>query len=132
VAGAVKRKKYVKRTIKKKTIKKFNRKTFLIANFRRISYKYYYRNECLRQARVAPNLYQCAHCGDSFPRTGVQVDHVTPVIDPIKGFTNWDDYVNRMFPESVTAFAVLCKEVCHKTKTQIENQIRKASKNKDE
>lgn len=64
--------------------------------------------------------YRCAACKGSFPAKEIQVDHITPVIDPIIGFVSWDDVVKRMFCEQEN-FQILCRE-CHQEKTKLEKQ----------
>jgi len=64
--------------------------------------------------------YRCAACQGSFPAKNIQVDHITPVIDPVVGFTTWDDVVKRMFCEKDN-FQILCR-TCHKEKTDLEKQ----------
>jgi hypothetical protein len=46
------------------------------------------------------------------------VDHKDPVIDPVVGFTDWNEYIRRMFcgPENLQ---VLC-DPCHAEKTRAE------------
>jgi 5-methylcytosine-specific restriction endonuclease McrA len=80
-----------------KTIKKINKKT----------------------GRLAQH-YRCALCEEEFPATGVQVDHIKPVVNPKTGFTTWDTFIKRLFCEAKNLQCV-CK-VCHKIKTKEENK----------
>jgi hypothetical protein len=64
--------------------------------------------------------FLCAGCGNEFPATGVQVDHIDPVVGP-SGFTTWDDYITNMYCEKDN-LQVLCLE-CHKTKTKEEREV---------
>lgn len=73
--------------------------------------------------------YKCAECSGEFPAKEVQVDHIYPVIDPLKGFTSWDEVIKRMFCE-VSDFQILCKP-CHIIKTNAEKQITKERKTND-
>jgi 5-methylcytosine-specific restriction endonuclease McrA len=73
--------------------------------------------------------YKCANCNNDFPAKEIQVDHIDPVIDPIKGFTTWDEVVKRMFCEKI-GFQILCIP-CHKVKTNQEKQITKERKIND-
>lgn len=66
--------------------------------------------------------YKCAACKQDFPSSLVQVDHIEPVIDPIKGFKSWDEVVDRMYCNS-DKLQVLCKP-CHKLKTASERKQR--------
>lgn len=67
--------------------------------------------------------YKCNACNGNFPAAEVVVDHIDPVVDTMKGFTTWDEYVDRMFVEA-EGLQVLCKK-CHKTKTDDERKERK-------
>jgi len=51
----------------------------------------------------------------------VFVDHISPVIDPNKGFVSWDDTIDRMFCEK-EGLQLLCKK-CHDLKTSDERVI---------
>ena len=57
------------------------------------------------------------------------MDHVIPCVDPIEGFTTFDSYADRMFPDKPEGFQRLCRD-CHDKKTQEENSVRKDSKQK--
>lgn len=57
------------------------------------------------------------------------MDHVSPVIDPVKGFTTWDDFINRMFCDEL-GFQCLCVD-CHNLKTKAENKVRREYKKLD-
>lgn len=52
------------------------------------------------------------------------VDHIVPVIDPLTGFTTWDELIERMFVEE-EGLQVLCKS-CHDRKTADERKKRNA------
>ena len=65
----------------------------------------------------------CASCGNIYPETTCAVDHILPVVDPHKGFTTWDDIIERLFCEEDN-LQVLCKG-CHDVKTQKEKDIDK-------
>lgn len=67
--------------------------------------------------------YKCASCKKHFVAVDVQVDHIEPVVDPIKGFQTWDIFINRIFCE-IENLQVLCKG-CHKIKTEQEKEERK-------
>ena len=108
---------------------KFNKKSFIIQTLRRATYRYPARNEALKSARISRGLYKCALCPKDKPhkRDQVFIDHILPVVDPVKGFTGWDDYIERMFPEQ-DGFQVICEEH-HTKKTEKENSLRKKTKN---
>lgn len=67
--------------------------------------------------------YKCAACKKQFVAVDVQVDHISPVVDPKKGFVSWDVFIERMFVE-IEKLQVLCKP-CHKIKTDKEKLERK-------
>lgn len=68
------------------------------------------------------NMYRCKKCKKKFPATGVQVDHIDPVV-PTTGFTTWDDFILRMYCEE-SGLQVLCS-ACHDLKTKQEREKRK-------
>jgi hypothetical protein len=72
-------------------------------------------------------LHQCPECGGTFPQNGMQADHRIPVVGP-EGFTNWSDYVARLFCEA-DGFAVMCI-ACHKKVTAAERAERAAHASK--
>jgi len=55
----------------------------------------------------------------------IQVDHISPVVDPIEGFTSWDNYINRCWVSS-DDMQGLCND-CHTNKSAIEADVRKQS-----
>lgn len=114
-------------SLEEKRSKPINLQHWLVQKIRRISYQFPSRKEAIKKARVARGQYKCAQCGGIFKHGEFQLDHVDPVIDPHTGFTNWDDFINRMFCD-VDGWQILCKETCHKYKTQRENEIRKLIK----
>lgn len=58
----------------------------------------------------------------------MELDHIAPVVDPKTGFTNFDDYINRLYCE-VSGFQVIC-ETCHDIKSASEGQVRKKKRKK--
>jgi 5-methylcytosine-specific restriction endonuclease McrA len=81
-------------------------------------------------ARRGRGLYECAGCGQIVPPTkkvgkkrinNVFVDHINPIVDPTKGFTTWDDYVERLFCEQDN-LQLLCGE-CHDKKSMAERAL---------
>lgn len=82
-----------------------------------------------KEARVSRGMYECADCGNIVPPTikvgrkrvnNVHVDHIEPVVDPDVGFTNFDEYIERLFTEKEN-LQLLCGP-CHDRKTQEERQ----------
>ena len=70
--------------------------------------------------------FKCASCKKYYCRKEICLDHINPVVDPKKGFTTWDDYINRMYvPKS--GYQTLCIG-CHRYKTALEKNERKLNK----
>ena len=63
--------------------------------------------------------YRCNVCKLEFPKTEIEVDHIKPVVNPIKGFETWDVFINNLFCDESNLQAI-CKG-CHKEKTLKEN-----------
>ena len=101
----------------------FNKKAFAIATLRRASYRLRSRTDALRAAKIGRNQYRCAECKQIFGRREIQLDHIEPVV-PFHGWTNFDDFIDRLFVEDHTKFQVLCKPH-HKMKSKIEAGLRK-------
>jgi 5-methylcytosine-specific restriction endonuclease McrA len=67
--------------------------------------------------------YKCVSCKKHFVAADVQVDHIAPVVDPVKGFLSWDVYIDNLFCE-LNNLQILCMP-CHKEKTAEEKLMRK-------
>ena len=67
--------------------------------------------------------YKCAKCKKEFVKVDIEIDHIVTVVDIEKGFTSYDEYVDRLFcsPDNLQ---VLCKP-CHRKKTLAEMKKRK-------
>ena len=68
----------------------------------------------VKSGRMAQH-YACAACGNEFPSTGIEVDHISPIVSS-EGFTTWDSYIENMYC-SKENLQVLCLD-CHKEKTK--------------
>jgi len=110
--------------------KKPNRNTFVKGLLRRGSFHWKPRNEALKLARVERGKYKCAMCEELFGPREIQLDHIHPVIDPRKGFTTWDDYIERLYPYE-EGWQTLCIS-CHDNKTRIEDVLREEFKTPSE
>lgn len=121
------REKEMKRKLKK--IKKrylFPLDKYILAALKRIWKWYPARKEALLNALVevgGVEKYVCAKCLESFVRKWVRVDHILPVVDPVKGFEGWDVYIKRLFCH-ISNLQILCC-ACHNKKTIEENKIRR-------
>lgn len=98
------------------------RKSFVIAILRRASIRWPEKTEALKNSRVGRGEYLCESCGEIFKRQQVQLDHRKPVIDIKKGWTDYNDFVERLFISSDN-YSVLCIS-CHEYKSSQENNMR--------
>jgi len=105
-----------------------NRVTFAKGALRRASLMWKPINQCRVNARKERGRYECAACKQLFGPKEVQIDHIHPVIDIVKGWESWDVYIERLFCD-VENLACLCKN-CHESKTSIEVQMRKYAREK--
>jgi 5-methylcytosine-specific restriction endonuclease McrA len=94
--------------------KTFLRRAFMMSGLRR---------DAMRTGRLRIGVYQCLLCAREYGRDAVQIDHVAPVVDPSKGFVDWNTYMARLYCDP-SNLRVLCKD-CHKAKTVEENGQRK-------
>lgn len=69
------------------------------------------------------NHYLCAECGETFPQSNVQVDHIKPIGD----WSDWGVAIEALFCEAEN-LQVLCK-TCHKKKTKEERENKQGSGN---
>lgn len=65
-------------------------------------------------------MYKCNCCGGEFSNSNVEVDHIKPVVDPAKGFKDWNTFIKRLYCEQDN-LQVLCKP-CHKQKSKEEKE----------
>ena len=70
-------------------------KSFVIASLRRSSYRWPARYIVMNAARVRRGVYLCNGCKKEHPRKNIKMDHINPVVDPLKGFTDWNDFVSQ-------------------------------------
>lgn len=97
--------------------------TFVMGVLRRASVRWPPRNVVRLQARRERGKYECAGCGELFGPKVIKIDHIDPVIDPVTGFTTWDNHISRLFC-GADGLQVLCKP-CHDEKSKEENKIRR-------
>ena len=121
----------------------------IISALRRINRNYWGpRKAAKNRCKVDKALFQCEECGvlvyegssavsyfnyqELYAPKEVRMerfdmDHQIPVIDPVTGWKDWNEYMDRLFcPEE--NWKGLCSEVCHKSKTKAETKIRWANK----
>jgi 5-methylcytosine-specific restriction endonuclease McrA len=91
-------------------------------------------SETLKKARVSRGYYLCNGCKETVTNSiivdgkrkkNVFVDHRIPVVDPVTGFSGWDDFVNRLYCEEEN-LQVLCSS-CHNEKTKQERLMKGAN-----
>lgn len=85
-------------------------------------------HQAMKKANTSRGLYLCNGCNKKVPLTtkvgpkrhkNIFVDHIEPIVNPDKGFTTWDDFIEGLFCE-LENLQVLCKS-CHDIKTKEEN-----------
>lgn len=100
-------------------------KYFVIQLLRRGTYRWSGRWMAEKRSKLPErNSYFCENpeCGVIGGKKDFVMDHILPVVDPVKGFIGFDDYISRMFC-SPEGFQRICKH-CNKEKTDKENQTR--------
>lgn len=114
--------------------------SFVKGHLRRASRWWKPITDTLKKARLQRGLYRCNVCQQEVTASilvdkkrvkNIYVDHINPVVDPITGFSGWDDFINNLFcePENLQA---ICYH-CHNEKTKEErNQAKEARKKKNE
>lgn len=102
---------------------------FIIASVRRASYRWMPRYQAKKNAWIARGQYKCASCEKIYGPKEISLDHIHPVVDPHKGFIDWNNYIERLFCD-VDGYQVLCK-MCHSVKSKRENEIRRLAKKKE-
>lgn len=101
-------------------------RSFVTSALRRASGRWGPKHQCRKLARVGRNQYRCAACQKIVGNAETHVDHIEPVVDPVRGFQGWDEFVQRLFVEA-DGFRLLCHE-CHQEVTQKQREIRKLNK----
>ena len=99
---------------------------WLIAQLRRVSRRWFPKEDARRKAKVKRGIYKCAICEQLYRRKDTDLDHINPVVDPVKGFVDWNTFIERLFCD-VDGYQVLCKN-CHKKKSNEENAVRRKHK----
>lgn len=113
--------------------------TFVKGHLRRASRWWKPISETIKKAKVSRGHYLCNGCGqvvtNSIVVDGKRVknifcDHKDPVVDPLTGFSGWDDFINNLFCEEQN-LQLLCK-ACHDEKSREEREVAKQRKNNNE
>lgn len=121
------------------TAARFN--SFIKSALRNASMRWPPKYAVKKKARVERGVYMCAGYkkrkhkvpaslppprGKKRRVDNALVDHIVPVIDPVKGFTSWDEVIARMFCEE-DGLQLLCRD-CHDRKTADERALKGRSK----
>lgn len=70
--------------------------------------------------------FRCAKCGGVFKRKETHVDHIQPFVSPEHGQDeSWDRMRARMSMENAGNLQVLCRKLCHSSKSSGENRKRR-------
>lgn len=102
------------------------RDRYLIAAFRRI-FRWEPSRRLVIKGCFSDGKYRCQKCNKLHKK--IVVDHIEPVIDPLRGWEGWDVYYERLFVPK-EQLQGLCKK-CHAVKTKQENSQRRESNKKD-
>jgi len=101
----------------------------LRAGHKRWPFKYEVKNEAKTEKKVNPSsgrvaqFYSCAGCGEEFTNKEVEVDHISPVVDPKVGFVDWNTFIARLFSPKEN-YQLLCRQ-CHLIKSNLEKKEKK-------
>lgn len=99
-------------------------RSFITSALRRASSRWGPKYGAKKAARVGRNQYKCAACASIVPNREAKVDHILPVVDPVRGFVSWDEFIGRLFVER-DGYQILC-QACHAFKTGQERELRKS------
>lgn len=105
------------------------KKSFITSALRRASSRWAPKFTSKKNARTARNTYTCSLCSKSVGNKDIKIDHIHPVVDPLKGWVSWDSFIERLFVEK-DGYQALCV-ACHQFKSKEENLQRKISKRLD-
>lgn len=98
------------------------KRAFVRASLRRATFRWKYRNDCLKKARIARGKYICNSCYEVVKSTEISADHIIPVIGD-EGWVSYNSFIDRLLAGS-DGWQALC-DVCHGKKTQAENERRR-------
>lgn len=109
--------------------------TFVKGHLRRGSRFWKPISETIKKAKVARGHYLCNGCQQVVTNSiviegkrmkNIFCDHINPVVDPMTGFSGWNDFINNLFCEEQN-LQLLCK-ACHDSKTKAERELSKQRK----
>ncbi len=91
------------------------------------------KSRCISNARVSRGVYRCEICkkdgaatlpakeGNKRRRKNIVADHIHPIVNPSRGFVDWNTWIERAFVE-LDGLQAICHQ-CHSDKTNIERGI---------
>lgn len=71
--------------------------------------------------------YQCEGCGEWFKRADIHIDHKIEC-GSLKTYDDIVPFIKRLTVEDPNMFQILCKEKCHREKTNEERRNKKINK----
>jgi len=108
-------------------------KSFIISALRGSFRRYPPKQQCIENAYTTTKInpktgrkckhYLCNECKVDYPRKEVVADHIKPIVDPKKGFIDFNTWIERAFI-ALKGFQCLCVG-CHKLKSAEERKKRK-------
>lgn len=101
-------------------------KAFIMSSMRRASYRWVGRYTAEKRSHVGRNQYVCEGCGEVFTKKETQMDHIMPVV-PVTGWDNIENWLVRLLVREA-GWQRLCKDKCHRKKTDTENEQRYTNK----
>lgn len=101
-------------------------KSFIMSSMRRASYRWEGRYTAEKRSHVGRNQYVCEGCGEVFTKRETQMDHIMPVV-PVSGWDNIEGWLIRLLAPT-EGWQRLCKDKCHRQKTDTENEQRYKNK----
>lgn len=73
----------------------------------------------IKTGRVAKH-YSCNICKCEFTSKDIEVDHISPVVDPSTGFIDWNTFIDRLYCSKENLQAICL--ICHKKKSKDERE----------
>lgn len=108
---------------KQKKVKsiEIERREFVRSALRKATFRWRYRGDCLKKARIGRGQYLCQLCYNVVKSTEIKADHIIPVVGE-NGWESFDSFINRLLVGE-DGWQAICKE-CHDKKTAKETTAR--------
>ena len=109
------------------------KKSFIISALRKAMPRWGPKSKCISNARVSRGVYNCEICKQDVPATlppkagnklrikNIIADHTSPIVDPSRGFVDYNQWISRAFVE-LSGFQAVCHK-CHTEKTANERAV---------